>query len=420
MTSATLLPGHRIENAETPIPIWLTLVLGLTVGVSFFVRIEPAPTDLMFVGMTCLLFTSQRFYLPRLDVICWLGITLFIVGDFLSLTQAHLDFPKALKFWAISFYLQISFVVYAGLLHRGGSQSLTVILRFYYIAAIAACLFSMLGLFNLVPGSLVYRDASNTRLTGTFKDPNVMAPFLVPACLIAMYNVLNRRKLLINVAMLLLLCFCVVASFSRAGLINLGVAVGSYFLLRCLATGDMRRFVTLSVVGLIGSVTLGLLAFLMLNYFGLLDVLKQRSTMQSYDVRRFQTFTSAFETFWSKPLGIGPAQSSIVFRKQVHCVYLGILSEGGIIAFAGFVLMLLSTIYRSLLLSIRSQCNREIYILIVACLLGQLVNCLVINSQHWRHFFLVLALPWGIYLSPIQQIPLSFSLKAASNSGDYR
>jgi hypothetical protein len=70
--------------------------------------------------------------------------------------------------------------------------------------------------------------------------------------------------------------------------------------------------------------------------------------------------------------------------------------ENGLVALLGFCLFLAATLWISLWAALRRGPFQEIHLCCLAILVGILVNSLVIDSLHWRHFFLFLAVPVGL------------------------
>ena len=118
--------------------------------------------------------------------------------------------------------------------------------------------------------------------------------------------------------------------------------------------------------------------------------------LQSYDQLRFYTHHLAWDSIFDRPFGIGPGQAETAFQYATHSTYLRILSENGIVgAFAFFLLFALS-IGRGLYLSwkVRDPRWQPLFVLVTATLLGVAINSIVIDTNHWRHIWLFVAIPW--------------------------
>ena len=73
-----------------------------------------------------------------------------------------------------------------------------------------------------------------------------------------------------------------------------------------------------------------------------------------------------------------------------------VATEYGILGIVGWLLFLLTTLWICLEGAARRGPFRDMYVVCLAIVAGILVNSLVIDSLHWRHFFLFLALPIGM------------------------
>lgn len=101
------------------------------------------------------------------------------------------------------------------------------------------------------------------------------------------------------------------------------------------------------------------------------------------------------------PLGIGPGQSEqdYFFDMAPHNLYLHVLIEAGWIggfAFFAFALLTLSRGWRFLQRAINVD---GMHIASYACVVGILAQSFFVDSTHWRHFFLLIAMVWGPLLA---------------------
>jgi O-antigen ligase len=85
-----------------------------------------------------------------------------------------------------------------------------------------------------------------------------------------------------------------------------------------------------------------------------------------------------------------------VLPKPTHHLYLRVAAENGILGVLGWLLFLFTTLWTCLGGVARRGPFRDLYVVCLAILAGIMVNSLVIDSLHWRHFFLFLAIPVGL------------------------
>ena len=88
----------------------------------------------------------------------------------------------------------------------------------WVIAALIASAMAILGYFDML-GALSEQFVLYDRAKGPFKDPNVLAPYLVPPALYCIYHAASRTALwsLLNLVILLVLVLALFLSFSRGG-----------------------------------------------------------------------------------------------------------------------------------------------------------------------------------------------------------
>src|SRR5215210_3187599 len=224
--------GLALGSVPLPMPIVLgfgaavlgTLTLALTryemaiaLGIVLLavVRIEPAPSDLVFAVVIALAFVTVRFRLERVPISVTILVSGFLALNLLASIGAT-DGARAVNFFAITLYLSV-FGVWLASYVSSVSRARLVLLAYLTGAGVTAAL-ACLALFAPFPGA----DALvvGPRVQGLFKDPNVFGPFLVPAALIVMEETVAPRLLrfraLWKLALLSVLTVGIVFSFSRA------------------------------------------------------------------------------------------------------------------------------------------------------------------------------------------------------------
>ncbi len=85
-----------------------------------------------------------------------------------------------------------------------------------------------------------------------------------------------------------------------------------------------------------------------------------------------------------------------VFGLEPHNLYLHILVEGGWLAAISFYLFVILTLWQLLKGALVSTALHYQRVIVTAALGGTLCQSLFIDSTHWRHLWLLLALAWAI------------------------
>lgn len=370
--------------------IWLAMIM------SSFVFIEPSPYDVIF--MTCIVvgLTFSYFGLPYFTLPALFMFMLFIVSNVISMYFVNEGMSTSISFGAITIYLILTWVCLVGLLMRYRKKILDVMFTGYTTAAIIASAIGILAYFKLVPQYEQFLLFDRVKFL--FKDPNVFGPFLIPAVLFALWRFEVAKRSIYRtmwISMFSLTILGVFFSYSRAAWGNCLLALILYMFLPSEIL-KKRRLVT--VVTLIVLLILSLVVL-----YGQPDVyemLLHRLKYQQYDNDRFGTQYNSLIHITDAPFGIGPGQIESVFGMSSHSLYVRISTEYGVIGFLSFLIFLGLTVYKAILHVFRNR-NRlpgesihPYMIIATASLLGLLFNSFFIDTLHWRHFWILLSLPW--------------------------
>ncbi|KOF22179.1 membrane protein [Ensifer adhaerens] len=372
---------------------WL---VALAVFLSGFVIAEPAPYELFMVALIGLwaLFGLKisRYVAPLLTL-----LTLFIIGGILSL-MTMVDLTKGPMYMAVSGFLALSAVFYAAII-EDRYQRLRLIFNAWVTAAVLTALLGILGYFGAIPGAENF--TLYDRAKGAFQDPNVFGPFLSVPALYLIHGLLTQpiHKAPPKIAALLVLALGVFLSFSRAAwALNLFCVVAFVFVMLLKERNGLFRLRIL-VIALVGGVFVvgALLAALQSEQVATL--FSSRSQLvQDYDgghLGRFDRHRIGFLMSMEKPLGIGPMVFSTIFPEDEHNVWLKSLTSYGWLGFVSYATLIIWTLslgFRFLLL----ERPWQVYLMIAwVALIGHVGVGNVIDTDHWRHFYMLLGIIWG-------------------------
>lgn len=384
---------NEIEMKAGPERRWVPGFLFLIMSLSSVVWIEPSPYDLLLLlfallGCFCSFYGFHSRLLPPL-----LLLLLFLFANLLSAFFAK-SASEAVSFLAITVFLAVSWLAVIGVSYRHPGVVMEKIFQGYAVAAFLAVLLGVGAYFLQLPFSASLLEFG--RVKSLFKDPNVFGPFIVPAALYALYRAESSRSVrkLGYFGLFFLFLLGILLSFSRAAWGNCGLALGCYFLI----ISDIplrKRLATLAVFLLAGTAL-----FLALVHTPMIDgLLDQRIGLQHYDTDRFATQKAAFETGLSNPLGLGPGQIEQNFDLSTHSLYARIFTENGLLGFLSFGGFLLLGMAQSLKLALGGAAGKAgrgigLYAVVFASLVGLAFNSFFIDTLHWRHLWLLLALAW--------------------------
>ena len=169
----------RPHRAAAPPTSWRWALVWLTVASGAVVFTEPAPIDVLTMGLVVLLPVIGLVAISRSLIVLLALMLIAAAAGVLAATNAT-DLPLAMTHTGVSLYMYIATFMFAAFVAKRPEAHTRLILNAYVWAAVAAALLGIVGYFDLFPGA----HESMTRYgraTGLFKDPNVFGPFLVPA-----------------------------------------------------------------------------------------------------------------------------------------------------------------------------------------------------------------------------------------------
>lgn len=367
--------------------------VALAVGIVLLaaVRFEPAPTDVVFAVLIAVGLATSRFRLGRV-----IPGAVLLVGAFLALnlvsTVDVANPRRAVSFLAITFYVAaLGLFLAAYVTSRPIAQRIT---RCYVAIAVISAIVASAALVVPFPGHSVFTRIG--RAEGLFKDPNVFGPFLIPAALIVMEEILSPRLLKgrrsTKILMFLALSVGVLFSYSRAAWLNLVVGVLVVLVIISLRRGEGRRAAHALALVLAAIVAVSAVV----AFTGSLSFLEQRAKVQSYDTGRFHGQSESIHWAMQYPFGIGPGQFEKRAHIAAHSAYARALAEEGVPGLLVFLALLLATLGWA---ARNAVLGRDTYGIGSAALLGAwcgiLINSAFVDTLHWRHLWFVAALIWA-------------------------
>ena len=377
----------------------LNVVLFVTVLTSSIAFIEPSPHDglMMVLLITCV---GARVGFDRKLVPLLLLIVLWLVGGLLSLIQVG-DQAKDIQYAGTSIYLGIAAVMFACLFCDGNLVRLAILRRGYILAALIATAAGYIGFFHLLPGADIFLD--NDRVSATFKDPNVYGPFLIFPIVWLLISLLVRGIRLLDVTVLMILLGGLLLSFSRGawGHFAISILVGVAIVLA--VTPDPRMRARIVVLGLFGMIVVALLLVAVSSIGSVHDMIVERAkAIQPYDVGpggRFWQQQLALSTILDNPNGLGPFEFDRIFGLQQHNVYMQGFLVYGWLGGATYLTLVAATLMIGLRAVLVRSPWQHYLIAAYAVFVGELVEGMIVDTDHWRHFFLMIGLIWGLMVA---------------------
>lgn len=358
------------------------------------VRLEPAPSDVLFMVLLAMGLASGRLSLyttrdaPSIHFALWAFLSANLFSAIGVIPVFH-----SIRFLMITTYMIALF--YFVKMYVTSFQAMRNFVFGYLVSAIIAISLAGLGYLGAGPSAELF-IFWGFRAVGFFKDPNVFGPFLIPMIILLVDEILKPyflpRLSWLKFLGVTALSAGVLASFSRGAWANLAVSFLTYSLLTVLALRGKNR--TRSVLVLL-SLLLGSLLLMgaFILWKDLQGSLVSRSTFQVYDARRISRQLSGIEVALSHLSGVGPG-----IWAHAHSLYVRTLAEHGILGLSAlllFLFVLLKNTFRAALQEIDKRYGLSPKVL-AASLAGLLVNSVVVDTIHWRHFWLILGISWVV------------------------
>jgi hypothetical protein len=163
---------------------------------------------------------------------------------------------------------------------------------------------------------------------------------------------------------------------------------------------EKTRIVLWLIAGLFVA-TLLILALLSIDKVA--DLFLQRfSLTQSYDEGhrgRFGRMILGAIMMLDHPLGLGPFQFGRYFPEAPHNVYLNAFVSGGWLAGLAYATLAVVTLVIGARALRIASAVRPMLIVAYATFLGVALEGFIIDTDHWRHFYLLLGAVWGLSMA---------------------
>ena len=373
--------------------LWLTGFAGA------FVFMEPSPYEVASM-LTIFVFVVTGLSLrPALMPFIFL-LFAYNIGFSIAVVPV-LGAPKTLLWVMVSWYMATTAVFFAAMLGTNTEQRVSLLLKGYMIAALVASIAGIIGYFRLVPRIselfLLY-----DRARGTFNDPNVLGAFLVLPALLALQQTLagRARDLIRGGALLMAFVIGMLLSFSRGAWGQFAFCATLMLSLTFITSRSRKERVRILGITAVALFVLALFIAALLSIGQVAELFKERASLdQSYDsgqTGRFGRHVLGLLLALDRPWGIGPLQFAKFFPEDPHNSYLNAFMSGGWLSGACYVTLVVLTLFTGFRYAFVPTPWRTTYIAVYAAFVGIAGESLIIDTDHWRHYFLVLGVLWGL------------------------
>jgi hypothetical protein len=375
---------------------------------SFYVVVEPAPSDILFLVVLAS-FMGSGLAINAAVVPLVLFLLLYNLGGLFSFLQVIGD-QKAMMFIITSAYMAIAAIFFACHVAYDPLRRVELIKSGLVFSAVAASIIGLMGYFNLAGLGAVL--APLDRAQGLFKDPNVFSTFLIlPALMLVQGLMLGQQKRpIVSAVCLLIIMGAIFLSFSRGAWISFVMASAFLVVLTFLLTPSARLRGRIIVLTIFGVLIIAVLLAALLSIPAVHELFLDRFTLVKYydagEKGRFGNQINSIPLLLERPLGFGPTYFRVVFGQDPHNVYINAFSSFGWLGGISYLLLIASTIligFKSILM----RTPWQHYSIVVFCpLISTIFQGVQIDTEHWRHFYWLLGLVWGLFAASMQPPPV--------------
>jgi hypothetical protein len=401
MAYAATAEGSLPAVTATPGVLALQRALVWLVGASgAIVFIEPSPYELVTLAATVIFFATglrlRLVFMPLLLLLLLVNVG-YSIGAIPFLNE-----PEVANWIATSWYMAVTVIFFAMVISEDTAARLDMLRRGLIVGALIAATTGIAGYFNLVPGGHDLLTLYE-RARGTFKDPNVLGAFLILPALFALQSVVSDRfgKSFRSTISFGIMALAILLAFSRAAWGGLAITAAFMLALMVLTSQSRAQRSRIIVMAVVAVVAVVVLLAVLLSFDSVSEMFKQRASFdQSYDEGRFGRFGRHIlgaDMALDLPFGIGPLQFHNYFPEDTHNSYLNAFMSGGWITGICYPALVFITVimgFRHVFVRVPWQ---RAYLAIFAAFLGTVGESFVIDTDHWRHFWMMLGTMWGMF-----------------------
>ncbi len=389
---ATAVAGPRIAIESLRLALlWLMGIAGA------FVFIEPSPYEIVGI-IAIFLFTLTGLTL-RASLIPLAMLLIFMNIGYATAVLPVSDQQRPVLWVLISIFLAGTSVFYAAMLGANTKARIDALMRGYVAGALIASLVAIAGYFRLF-GSASETLLLYSRARGTFNDPNVLGAFLVLPGMLIFHRILAGDRVIRSSLMLMIMLAALLLTFSRGAWGQFAFATVLMMVLSFLTTRSLGERIRIVLVAVAGAMIITGLIAALLSIDRVAEMFQERALLeQSYDAGhfgRFGRYLLGIDLALQRPFGIGPLQFAKYFPEDPHNSYLNAFMSGGWLTGVAYPTLILVTAVMGLRFIFVPSPWQATYHAVYVTFLGTAVESAIIDSDHWRHYYLLIGVMWGL------------------------
>lgn len=379
---------------------WLDFMVAAWIFTGGLVLFEPSPYELTFmIVLPLAIVAGMGLYRSTFGLLAILiGFTPFALIACFQVRFTPIN--DALMFSVVTIFLLLTSYFIANYVAEDTERRMRLVMRAYTAVAMVSAIVGTLAYLRILPGADIFLRYG--RAKAAFNDPNVFGPFLILPAMYALQRLLLApgRSAIIAGGIYMVLFVGVFVSFSRAAWGHFALSSLIVLMLCFWLEAAARDKVRIMIMSLLGAAMLVVALAGLLSIPSVASLFEQRAAGQNYDsgeTGRFGRQGYAFELALDNPLGIGPHEfRNLRIIEEPHNVYVTVLHVYGWGGGAIYYLLVILTLWRGVAALTRPSPYRLMMIPLVATFAMLVGESAIIDSDHWRHYYLLIGLIWGI------------------------
>jgi hypothetical protein len=378
-----------------------SFIVSLVFATSFYVKFEPAPTDI-FILLALLVSLINGIRLTPTLMPLFLFLLIYNLSGLLSYSIIEQDRQEALQYIIGLAETSISAVFLAAYVLADPSNRFRQIIKAYWIGATIGASLGLCSYFKIEPIYSIFPDYGG-RALGGYKDPNVFSTWLIlPFITMLQGFILGTLRLRpLSFVSFMLIFTGLFLAFSRGAWIN---AVTSSVLMIAFTyslspSRSVRGKIMYSTI--FGFMVLAAVLTILLSVPETRDLFLDRFTLvKNYDAGetgRFGNQVNSLPILQQLPFGLGPYQFATLYGLAPHNTFLNSFSSAGWIGGISYSMLILS----HLIIGFRTIFVRTPFqpyaIAVYSCLVAVMLQGVQIDTEHWRHLYWMAGILWGFF-----------------------
>ena len=254
-----------------------------------------------------------------------------------------------------------------------------------------------------------YDDYFGSRVLGGFKDPNVFSTWLLFPIISMMQALMTQRLKLgmVSFTSLITMIVALLLAFSRGAWADLVLSALIMMTLSILLTPSPQQRHKLLFTGMVAVIFAIVLLLILLSDPTLRQVFEQRlQLVQSYDAGetgRFGNQLNAIPRLLSLPFGFGPYQFNLLYGIAPHNTFINSFAAGGWSAGLAYILLCITNLVFGMKTVFTRSPFQPFAIIVFSCLVAITLQGVQIDQEHWRHYFILMGLTWGLLAATMER-----------------